>query len=221
MGLEHFIVVDGGSHDQTKRIASEYGALVVDAAQGRASQMNAGANLVSDGILWFIHADTLPPKSGAVLLLEAVNGGADLGCFRFEFNSERLILKVNSFMTRFNFLGVRGGDQGIFMRCMAFKELNGFDEKYVIMEEYDLLERASQAGLAFRLLPASMLVSARKYDHNSYFKVNWANLKAFKAYKRGEAPEAIAKAYHEMLHHPTDSRKNSDERSSSVTSGKD
>ena len=54
------IVVDGGSSDATAGVGCRM-ARVLHAERGRARQQNAGA-LVADGaVLWFLHADSIPP----------------------------------------------------------------------------------------------------------------------------------------------------------------
>ena len=206
IGIQNVIVVDGGSSDATLEIVRKFEVELLFSKPGRAIQMNQGAKVAEQSILWFIHADTLPPLNAPQNILQSIAKGNELGCFRFKFDSDRLLLRFNSFMTRFNTLNFRGGDQGIFIRKSSFEKLNGYDEKYSIMEEYDLLQRANSNAMKFDLLKLNMLVSARKYDHNSYFKVNWANFIAMRAFHKGVSPENIRTRYYEMLKHPSDHR---------------
>ncbi|MFN2440154.1 MAG: glycosyltransferase, partial [Chitinophagaceae bacterium] len=56
------IVVDGGSSDETIVIAQQCGATVVKSERkGRAAQMNKGASIAKHDILYFLHADSIPP----------------------------------------------------------------------------------------------------------------------------------------------------------------
>jgi hypothetical protein len=68
------------------------------------------------------------------------------------------------------------------------------------MEDYDFLERIWQKG-SFKLIPKATTVSARKYDNNSWFKVQLANLKVVKMYKKGASQEAMITTYHEYLNY--------------------
>ncbi|RMF76460.1 MAG: glycosyltransferase, partial [Planctomycetota bacterium] len=52
------LVVDGGSTDETPRVAADAGARVLRAPPGRAAQMNAGAAAASGRYLLFLHADS-------------------------------------------------------------------------------------------------------------------------------------------------------------------
>jgi glycosyltransferase involved in cell wall biosynthesis len=63
------IVADGGSMDGTMEIAKPLADRVISAPRGRASQMNAGAQLSKNEILLFLHVDTFLP-SDADLLVE-------------------------------------------------------------------------------------------------------------------------------------------------------
>ena len=62
------IVVDGGSVDATVALARERADRVVEAARGRATQMNAGAAVAGGDVLLFLHADSrLPPAADAAI----------------------------------------------------------------------------------------------------------------------------------------------------------
>src|SRR5262244_4167279 len=63
------IVVDGGSRDATVQLARLGADHVLSAPQGRALQMNAGAEKASGDVLLFLHADTrLPAEADRVVL---------------------------------------------------------------------------------------------------------------------------------------------------------
>ena len=193
------IVADGGSSDATVKVASGFPAKCVTGPKGRAIQQNCGAKISRGSILYFVHADTIPPATWLSDLQRAVHQGSHLGGFRFRFVSERKILRFNSFMTRFNVRAFRGGDQSIFIARSLFDQLNGFDEKFEIMEEYDLLRRASSLGIHYRLLEGEVLVSDRKYHNNSWLRVNWANTVAMWMFNRKSPPGDIRETYFRLL----------------------
>jgi rSAM/selenodomain-associated transferase 2 len=200
--VRDIVVVDGGSQDCTLSMAGQAGArAVISPRKGRAAQMNLGASLVQGSVLYFVHADSLPPASYVTDLLEAIQAGYPMGCFRFRFNSGRLLLRINSYCTRFDRIMCRGGDQSIFMLRSVFDELQGYQDDYVIMEEYELLLRARNK-YPFRIIPKDVLVSARKYDHNGYFRVNLANLTVFLMFFAGFSQKAMLNTYKHMIHHP-------------------
>ncbi|MEJ6491288.1 MAG: hypothetical protein QNL60_02365 [Flavobacteriales bacterium] len=69
----------------------------------------------------------------------------------------------------------------MFVKKDLFKKLNGFDEKFVIMEEYDFMTRALKL-LDYEIMDGATIVSTCKYSTNSYFKVMLANLKAIRSF---------------------------------------
>lgn len=195
------IVVDAKSHDGTEGVAIKYGATVLQSAQrSRAAQMNLGAKAAKGDIFYFIHADCIPPESFITDIFEAVTEGYPIGCYRYKFDSNLFLLKFNAFFTRFKPLWCRGGDETLFITRAVFNQLNGFDEKYVIMEEYDFIHRARQY-FSFKIIPKYALVSARKYDTNSWLRVQLANLTAFRMFNKGAAPVEIAATYRNMLNY--------------------
>ena len=193
------IVVDGGSTDRTAERATALGATVLRSPKkGRAHQMNHGYENSTGDILYFVHADTLPPLSFVADIQAALAEGYPLGCYRFEFNSPRKILKLNAYFTRFDKMWCRGGDQTLFVTRELFAELKGYCSKHYIMEEYDFIARARK-NHPFKIMPKAVLVSARKYETNGYLKVQVANLIVFNMYRFGVSQEKMLKFYRSML----------------------
>ena len=196
------IVSDAGSTDNTLQLAKEAGADVAAVAplKGRAMQMNYGASISSEEILYFIHADTQVHPNYVADIAEALTQQYDMGCYRYKFDSKHPLLKVNGFFTRFPFIWCRGGDQTLFVKRHVFEQLNGY-KMIKIMEEYDFIERANGAGFRFKIIPKDVLVSARKYETNSYFKVLYANYQVMKMWKRGASDDEMASQYKKLLNY--------------------
>ena len=200
--VAEIIVCDGGSTDRTLEVAAAAGArIVISKLSGRAFQMNEGASIAVGDILYFIHADTIPPVSYAGDIIVAVKTGFDFGRYRTKFESDSILLKVNAFFTRFDWFVCYGGDQTFFIRKDLFKLLNGYDERLMIMEEYDLTVRAKKLG-EYKILSKTSLISARKYEQNSWWQVQRANLIIVKLYKKGIAQDMLVKRYHELIRYP-------------------
>ncbi|MGL1654816.1 glycosyltransferase, partial [Vibrio parahaemolyticus] len=74
------IIIDGGSTDATTTLAKALGVIVHSATKkGRAAQMNEGALLARGDVLYFVHADTLPPGSFIHDIIQAIKNGYHLG----------------------------------------------------------------------------------------------------------------------------------------------
>ncbi|MEO6720512.1 MAG: TIGR04283 family arsenosugar biosynthesis glycosyltransferase [Ferruginibacter sp.] len=198
-GIAEIIIVDGGSADNTTEVALQYGGKVLKApAAGRAVQMNYGAANASGDILYFIHADTVPPKTFATDIIKWVKSGYDIGRYRTKFDSNKWILKVNAFFTRFDLFICYGGDQTLFITRKLFQELGGYNESLLIMEEYDLVAMAKKQA-KYKIMPGNALVSARKYSDNSWWKVQKANYSIVRMYKAGTSQEVMMKRYSEFI----------------------
>ncbi len=199
--LLEIIVVDAQSSDNTEGVARGHGATVIQSPKrSRAVQMNAGAAAAKGAILYFVHADCYPPTSYLSDIAEAINAGFPMGCYRYKFNSKAILLKINAFFNRFEPLICRGGDETLFIERAIFNQLNGFDERFCIMEEYDFIRRARQQ-FKFKIIPKYAVVSARKYETNSWWRVQRANAKVFSMFRKGVAPEEMAAAYKRMLNY--------------------
>ncbi len=59
-GVGEIVVADGGSRDDTVRLARDAGARVVAAPRGRGPQLAAGADVARGDWLLFLHADCRP-----------------------------------------------------------------------------------------------------------------------------------------------------------------
>lgn len=191
------IVVDGGSSDATVNEANAAGARVLLASEkGRARQMNYGASQSRGEVLYFVHADTLPPATFARDIIQALTEGWQSGSFRYRFDSQKYMLRINSFFTRFPWLFCQGGDKTYFILQQTFQSLGGYDPHHVVMEEYDFLRRARKAGISYKVLPVQAVVSARKYDNNSWLRVQMANLIVFNLWAYGLVPPQKLKLWY-------------------------
>ncbi len=193
------IVSDGGSMDNTMQIALDEGAMVVQCdKKGRAVQMNYGAAFARCSILYFVHADCLPPENFYNKILESVKSGFSFGRFQTKFDSASILLKLNAFFTRFDWFICNGGDQTLFFKKEIFEKIGGFNEDFLLMEDYDIVRRA-RLLYRYAIINEKVTVSARKYNRNSWLKVQRAHYTIIKMYKRGTKQEILIKKYNQLL----------------------
>lgn len=200
-GSAQIIVSDGGSEDDTLGAARAAGAqAVASPVKGRAGQMNYGVSLATGDVYYFVHADSRPPQSFMHDIEAAIAQGHDCGSYRFRFDRNRGLLAVNSFFTRFNYLFFRGGDQSIFVTKSLWEKVGPYKEDMRIMEDYEFLARIWKAG-RFKLIQKDTIVSARKYDSNSWLRVQLANLKVVRMWRRGATQDEMIDAYRAALNY--------------------
>lgn len=157
------IVVDGGSTDNTVRIAAETGARVVESPKkGRAAQMNFGAAQARGDVYYFLHADTYPPQSFAEDIRRYVTQGTEAGCYRLSFDYEHPVLKLYSWFTRFNLDIFRFGDQSLFITKEKFSRIEGYSDQLMVMEDQEVVRRIKDVA-DFVIMKKPVTTSARKY----------------------------------------------------------
>jgi rSAM/selenodomain-associated transferase 2 len=197
--LQEIIVCDAASTDATKEKAANAGAtVVVSPEKGRGAQLNYGASKASGSVFYFVHADVFPPKSFATDIQRAVLHGFTLGRYRTKFNSSKWYLPINAWFTRFDWFICYGGDQTLFVTKELFLLTGGYRNDMRIMEDYEFVNRARQQG-RYKILDKTALISARKYEKNSWWKVQTAHRKIITMYRKGASQEEMAAAYKRLL----------------------
>ena len=167
--------------------------------KGRAAQMNFAAEKAKGDVLLFLHADVMLPEDFYTQIEKAIANNYTFGFFAYQFDNDSAFLNFNSKFTTKDGLFAGGGDQCHFFTKEQFQELKCYNEEFCIMEDFEMMTRIRKQKIPFTIIQSKATVSARKYKHNSWLKVNLINGYVFLKYKFGVHPNNLRKTYKSLL----------------------
>jgi rSAM/selenodomain-associated transferase 2 len=162
-GIE-VIVVDGGSRDETCRLARDAGARVLVSPRGRARQLRMGGERSTGDVVLFLHADTHlesgwqhgvrqalsdPECAGGAFAFRLAEGGA-----RERWIEWGVALRVAFFRLPY-------GDQALFVRRNVLERMGGIPI-VPMMEDLDLVRAIKRAG-RLEMLGLKATTSSRRF----------------------------------------------------------
>ena len=193
------IVVDGGSTDDTLKIAAKCNAItILSEKKGRAAQMNLGASIAKGDILYFLHADSIPPERFTHYIRNAVDNGFSSGCFRLCFDYSHWFLKANSWFTKFDVNAVRFGDQSLFVTKDVFKKSGGYKEDLLMMEDQEIIHRIKLHG-KFTVMNNVVITSAKKYLDNGIYRMQAIFFRIWFLYYLGYSQKYLLKLHRRLI----------------------
>lgn len=199
--LEIIVSNSPETSDETPKICKEYAKVTFlnSKLKGRAAQMNYGASKATGSILLFLHADVILSDDFYSQIINAVQKGNQFGFFAYQFDKKTPFLNFNSKFTKKDGFFAGGGDQCHFFTKETFEKLDGYNEEYCIMEDFEMMDRIRKSEIPFTIIQSKVTVSARKYETNSWLKVNLINGYVFLKYKLGVHPFKLRKTYKKLL----------------------
>ena len=193
------IIVDGGSTDETVAVAQQNGAIaIISERKGRAAQMNKGAAMAKGDILYFLHADSLPPKGFSKQIFKSYNNGFISGCFRLRFDYNHWFLRANAWFTKWDVNAIRFGDQSLFVTKNIFQKCGGFREDLWMMEDQEIIHRIKQHG-CFIVMNDYVITSARKYHDNGIYRMQAIFFRIWFLYYLGYSQERLLQQHKRLI----------------------
>lgn len=189
------LLVDGGSGDDSLKLAEPMVDRLLTSAPGRALQMNAGAAAAVGELLWFLHADSRLPPDAASQLQRAMAAGRLWGRFDVRLDGRRAIYRVIEWlMNRRSCLsGVATGDQAMFVSRELFRSVGGFPV-IPLMEDIALSKRLRAIARPACLRPP-VTTSSRRWERHGVVRTVLLMWRLRLAYFLGVPPQKLARAY--------------------------
>lgn len=169
-GLAEIIIADGGSADDTEKLATELGVILVKSEKGRGIQVNAAVPECTGDAVLVLHADCRIIPGAIEQIIKVLNNNPHCpgGSLGMRFNANNLRYRILSILnnSRSLFGGISFGDQGQFVRREALNLIGGFPEQ-MLMEDVELSIRMKKTGrVAF--IPGGIVASIRRWQEKGF-----------------------------------------------------
>lgn len=190
------LVVDGGSSDETRVIATRAGAVVVESDRGRSRQMNQGARAARGDVLLFLHADGALGAGAAEAIDQALSSAEVVGgSFRLRIRGggTALALVALGSNLRARYLGMPYGDQAIFLRRSAFDAVGGFPD-VPFLEDVVIVRKLRRLGRLVQL-EETVTTGSRHWEPLGALGTTLLNWSMVVLYFSGVPPARLAPAY--------------------------
>lgn len=190
------IVVDGGSEDGTPELVQEHCDQVIHAPRGRAVQMARGLEAACGSILWFLHADVLPPDNADRLMIAALShSGRGWGRFDVTLQGRHPLLRLIGRMMnlRSRITGIATGDQGIFVLRPLLEQIGGMP-LLPLMEDIEL-SKLLKASCKPLFIDDCITVSSRRWRNGGIVRTMLLMWYLRLLYAVGVSPARLARLY--------------------------
>ena len=194
-GPEEILVADGAHDRHLHDFCRARNVSYLHTRPGRGHQLHSGALAAGADVLWFLHADAMPPPGAGASIRRHVGHGARGGYFRFRFTGPRtpgrsMLAALINFRAR---IGVPYGDQGLFATRAAYLATGGFPD-VPLFEEVPLVRALRRTG-RFEALPIAIGVSPRRWERDGWIRRTVANRLLALGYMLGIPPRTLARRY--------------------------
>lgn len=178
IGTAEVIVAASGDTEGTTRAVAGRARIFWPPGSTRAALMNAGAAAARGEVLFFLHADSLPPMDALARIRRALDvfrvaGGA----FEHLFAEPAWSLCAITLINRVRYRLTRNyyGDQGIFVRAALFRQMGGY-KNLGVLEDLDFSQRLKRMGRS-ALIPVPLHTSGRRFlargPWRTFFFIVW------------------------------------------------
>lgn len=165
------IVVDGDSIDATVSLASMFPIQLITAPQGRAVQMNTGAQHATGNALFFLHADCKPPRNFPDVIRRQLSiQNISAGSFSYTIDDQNPIYRWIEWWARqkARINRMPYGDHGLFVRKDIFFRAGCFPE-IEVCEDIAVVQNLKKMGKIV-IVPEKIYASSRCFKQSGIIK---------------------------------------------------
>jgi len=197
------VISDGGSTDNTLKLALDSKAVIARGAPGRGAQMARGAELASadDGVsgYLFLHADCTLLDGWQAIVEKALQKSNTAWYFSYQPEGSgwsvtwlRFIVWLRGWAWNLPY-----GDQGLLISREMYEALGGYDRSKPLFEDVDIVDRIkTQFGRrALRKLPMALRTDISDHTKQGVWARGWRNYRLLRAYRSGAPVEDLLRRY--------------------------
>ncbi len=191
------IVSDGGSTDDTLRVARSDRCRIVEGPRGRGRQLAAGADASTRPWRLFLHADTLiSPQGWSAIARHMASAGGEqaAGTLRLAVDDPAWQARVveRGVAWRVRWFGLAYGDQGLLIHRDLYAAIGGYTD-LPLMEDVEIMRRLGRAR--HRVLQGEARTSAVRWRRRGWIGQTILNLTCVSLYRLGVPVDRIARLY--------------------------
>ncbi len=191
------IVSDGGSMDDTLRVARSARCRIVEGPRGRGRQLAAGADASTRPWRLFLHADTLiSPQGWSAIARHMASAGGEQAAatLRLAVDDPAWQARVveRGVAWRVKWFGLAYGDQGLLIHRDLYAAIGGYAD-LPLMEDVEIMRRLGRAR--HRVLQGEARTSAVRWRRRGWIGQTMLNLTCVSLYRLGVPVDRIARLY--------------------------
>lgn len=194
---DDIIVTDGGSRDDTLKLAIEIGARIAIGSSGRGRQLARAGVLANEDWFLFLHADTRLGGGYQVVIDNHMKTHPHkAGYFKFTLDTRGFRPRLMEILValRCRIFALPYGDQGLLISRGLYQSIGGYDSALDLFEDVNMARKLGRKRM--RPLNAKAITSATRYEHGGYFRRGLKNLNLLRRYLFGARQEDLSRSYY-------------------------
>ncbi len=171
-GPYEIVVCDGGSYDDSVKVAREMSDRLVVAGGGRGPQICEGIRHCSGEIILILHADTiLGPLAFESIRAALCDRSVSGGNFRVIFDGDTdFAIWLTRFYESLRSRGIYYGDSAMFVRRSVYEKIGGM-KPLALMEDFEFVKRLERHGGTVCIDAPPVVTSSRRFTSRKRWRI--------------------------------------------------